>query len=593
MAQYLRSQREVTEAHIANAEVAKSAGISNKATFDLMAKEACGSENLGFIRDDLKICLYSKRTIKAKNGDTGGVLEYMEKKVSEDVNFFYSIQVDEDEMTRKWKQDDGRPFGLIVGVNNHQKTVVFGAALFYDETAASFAWLFRTFLKVMSGKHPRTILTDENAAMAKAIRKVFPHSHHRICVWHMNQNACKHLAGVVDEYKKFNVDFQHCIYDIEEEDEFVSAWNKMIDKYELGDNAWLQRLFEKKEQWALVYGKNTFSAHMSTTQRSESMNNELKRYISVKYDMLTFFEHFERLVSDKRCEEVKYDFKATQTTPKLKAESSYMLTQAAATYAPAIFKIFQDQVLRTLNYDTLLCDESDTELKIYVLDINNIKHIPGKYILKRWTIDAKVLDITSKCNPHENLKARMSNRYKELCRMFLKIAARAAESEDSYNKAAKFAEQLAQDVDKCLKIRADPDLGDSCTKEVAAGVNIPCSRISKHNDGLAKPKGMKVKEKTIKGSKRPVGGFEKATSKKKRNTDDIVQLEPHGTSKGHPTDHMSTYLQQQNSAQPTPIQNATMQPSTGSSDRSHVYLFTAATLDAESLSAKDHWNLYL
>ncbi|XP_073358329.1 protein FAR1-RELATED SEQUENCE 5-like [Aegilops tauschii subsp. strangulata] len=481
--------RKVTEAHIANVEVAKSVGISNKATFDLMAKEACGSENLGFIREDLRNRLYSKRTIKAKNGDTGGVLEYMEKKVSEDVNFFYSIQVDEDELitnifwtdskmvsdyalfgnvicfdTTYRKLDDGRPFGLIVG--NFPK---------------SYVW-----------KHPRTILTDEDAAMAKAIRKVFPHSHHRLCVWHMNQNACKHLAGVVDEYKKFNVDFQHCIYDIEEEDEFVSAWNEMIDKYGLGDNAWLQRLFEKKEQWALVYGKNTFSAHMSTTQRSESMNNELKRYISVKYDMLTFFEHFERLVSDKRCEEVKYDFKATQTTPKLKAESSYMLTQAAATYTPAILKILQDQVLQTLNYDILLCDESDTELKIYVvkfhgtqrehvvrfipkeekvLDINNIKHIPGEYILKRWTIDAKVLDITSKCNPHENLKAGMSNRYKELCRMFFKIAARAAESKDSYNKAAKFTEQLAQDVEKCLKIRADPDLGDSCTKEGAYYTN--------------------------------------------------------------------------------------------------------------------------
>ena len=52
----------------------------------------------------------------------------------------------------------------------------------------------------------------------------------------------------------------------------------------------------------------------------------------------------------------------------------------------------------------------------------------------------------------------MSNRYKELCRIFVKIAARAAESEESYYKAAKCAEQLAQDVEKCLKIRADPDL---------------------------------------------------------------------------------------------------------------------------------------
>ena len=63
----------------------------------------------------------------------------------------------------------------------------------------------------------------------------------------MNKNACKHLARVVDEYKKFNADFKHCIYDIEEEDEFVGAWDKIIDKYELHDNEWLQRLFEKKK----------------------------------------------------------------------------------------------------------------------------------------------------------------------------------------------------------------------------------------------------------------------------------------------------------------------------------------------------------
>ena len=58
-------------------------------------------------------------------------------------------------------------------------------------------------------------------------------------------------------------------------------------------------------------------------------------------------------------------------------------------------------------------------------------------------------------------------------------------------------------------------------------MNIASSRISKHGEGLAKPKGMKVKEKTVKGSKRPVGGFEKATSKKKKNTNDIIQLQPH------------------------------------------------------------------
>lgn len=176
---YLRSQRKITEAQMASAENAKSVGISNKATIDLMAKEAGGYENLGFTREDMKNRLYSKRSLKVNEGDTGGVLEYMEKKSSEDVNFFYSILVDEDDLitnifwtdskmiadyevfgdvlcfdTTYRKLNDGRPFGLLVGVDNHKKSVVFGAALLYDETADSFVWLFKTFLKAMSGKKP-------------------------------------------------------------------------------------------------------------------------------------------------------------------------------------------------------------------------------------------------------------------------------------------------------------------------------------------------------------------------------------------------------------------------------------------------------
>ena len=86
----------------------------------------------------------------------------------------------------------------------------------------------------------------------------------------MNQNACKHLAGVVEDYKKFIKDFQNCIYDQEEDDDFINAWNNLLDKYKLRNNQWLQRLFDKREKWALPYGRNTFSADMVSTQRSES-----------------------------------------------------------------------------------------------------------------------------------------------------------------------------------------------------------------------------------------------------------------------------------------------------------------------------------
>ena len=49
----------------------------------------------------------------------------------------------------------------------------------------SFKWLFETFLSAMSGKQPKTIFTDQSAAMANAIEDVFPESNHRLCVWHI------------------------------------------------------------------------------------------------------------------------------------------------------------------------------------------------------------------------------------------------------------------------------------------------------------------------------------------------------------------------------------------------------------------------
>jgi zinc finger SWIM domain-containing protein 3 len=62
---------------------------------------------------------------------------------------------------------DYRPLGVFVGLNNFRQTIVFGATLLYDETIPSFQWLFETFLKAMGGEKPKTILTDQDAAMVR------------------------------------------------------------------------------------------------------------------------------------------------------------------------------------------------------------------------------------------------------------------------------------------------------------------------------------------------------------------------------------------------------------------------------------------
>ena len=147
--------------------------------------------------------------------------------------------------------------------------------------------------------------------MAKVLASQWLETHHCLCVWHMYQNAAKQLKEVFGRYSTFAADFSSYVYDHDYEDDFLDAWDNMLDKYDLKNNSWLQIKFELREKWALVYGRKTFCANMSTTQRGESMNSQVKRYITYNYDLLCFFCHFKRLVDDRRFEELRADFKAT------------------------------------------------------------------------------------------------------------------------------------------------------------------------------------------------------------------------------------------------------------------------------------------
>jgi len=76
-------------------------------------------------------------------------------------------------------------------------------------------------------------------------------------------------------------------------------------------------------------------------------------------------------------------------------------------------------------------------------------------------MDAKVLHIKSNFETHEDPKTKLSQCRKELSRMFLKLAARAAEYDETYLMVVSNAERLAEDVEKSLGKRFDPDLDNS------------------------------------------------------------------------------------------------------------------------------------
>ena len=132
----------------------------------------------------------------------------------------------------------------------------------------------------MSGKHPSTIFTDQDAAMAGAVAYVFPNTCHHLCLFHIYVNAATHLAHVIHKHpEKFLPDFKRCVYEDRSEAIFIEKWNELLSEYKLEENKWMENLYDLRKKWAAVY-RDSFTADMNSTQRSEGMNNVFKKKIS-------------------------------------------------------------------------------------------------------------------------------------------------------------------------------------------------------------------------------------------------------------------------------------------------------------------------
>ncbi|XP_051134539.1 protein FAR-RED IMPAIRED RESPONSE 1-like [Andrographis paniculata] len=179
------------------------------------------------------------------------------------------------------------PLGVFVGFNNHRQTSIFGAALLYEETQDSFKWVFNTFLKCMGGQAPKTIFSDQDLAMAPALRETMPTTYHALCTWHIVQNAKKNLSALYTT--RFAEMFQHILYGVQDENQFSLKWEYMLQAcFPKGPHKWLLNIYSLRQQWSSAWTRQHFTARMRTTQLSESLNFSLKMLEKATYKPLSF-----------------------------------------------------------------------------------------------------------------------------------------------------------------------------------------------------------------------------------------------------------------------------------------------------------------
>uniref|UniRef100_J3ML14 Protein FAR1-RELATED SEQUENCE n=2 Tax=Oryza brachyantha TaxID=4533 RepID=J3ML14_ORYBR len=413
----------------------------------------------------------------------------------------------------------GRPFALFVGVDNHKQMLVFGAALLYDESIESLKWVFKAFADAMRGRQPDTILIDERPECAIAASEVWPRSSHCTSVWHIYHNSKRNLKQVFEGSKSFANALNHCLFECDDEMEFLSAWEKLIEKHDVGENEWLSKLFLEKEKWALPYWKALFSADVLTTLRKDNMINDIKRELSEQEDTLQFLRRYETMLEEHRSKKLQADVDGSQVT--LPIPSLRMLKQASSAYTPEAFKMFQGEFEAYMNCMSFPCgglgtiseykitlDERPSESIVKfdaldgsatcscrkfesvgiqcchvlkVLDLKNIKELPEQYILRRWRKDARSIRMGEEPSGGSSCSMRSPSevRFNSMCRFLSLIASRAARSEEATSYIESQSSDLLKHLDDILQT-GYPDIGNHALASSSQAISFVGNQLPDH-----------------------------------------------------------------------------------------------------------------
>lgn len=522
----LRSHRKVDDS--VKSEKSDTVGFQQVEAFDNVSQQMQEQES---VDATLECESYLQKRRREELGPDGAseILEYFTRKQLENPTFFNATMVDdENEMTNFFWVDAmsvidyghfgdvvvldtsyrtskfSRPFALFTGVNHQKQTVVFGSALLIDESTESFVWLFDTWMKAMSGKKPKTILTDQCPQIAKAVSLVLPETHHRLCLWQIFQNGVKHLSHLYWN-PDFRQVFKKCLYEYETEEDFLSGWEKMIQNYKLVKNRWLLDLYKVRQDWALVYGRDNFCADMTTPHRGKSINRFLKNFVKRKFSVAVFLSCYESALASKRHKELEEECESMKTMPDLIVPTP-MLKQAADRYTHEAFYMFESEYKEHLmckiedcGVNGMICkfevtqegrakvfvtiDPSSCQVVcsckkfefvgilchhiIKVLYHKNIHDIPSRYILKRWTKDAKA-EVAKEHGT--DLVQAVGNaarvmRYNQLLRKAISIATKGSSNEKVHAVAKKVLDNCLKEVEATTKGTQEPS--------VACFQNIP------------------------------------------------------------------------------------------------------------------------
>lgn len=404
----LPAHRKMTDHEIWRMSNMRQAGIKTSHIFGLFATEAGGFEKIGFRKRDMYNEQEKRRLTSSV--DAKAACEYLESLRSRDETMFWRHKVDGNGRLSHlfWcdgaAQRDYSIFGDVVafdatykrnkymcplvvfsGVNHHNQTIVFCGAIVCDETEETYVWLLEQFLTAMGGKSPTSVITDGDVSMKKAIGRVFPKCHHRLCAWHLIRNACSNVGNT-----QFVTKFRQCMLGDYDVGEFQRRWEKMVNEFGLEGHKWVRDIYGKRHMWATAHIRGNFFAGFRTTSRCEGLHAQFGRYVNYQNNLVEFLHQFFRCLNYMRYTELEANFGSVHGNPAIETPLHFIERAAGELYTREVFLLVQPVIRRACAY-TVVNPRQTTSYYFYT-----VKKYPKGHL--EWQVSFSPTSLKFKCS---------------------------------------------------------------------------------------------------------------------------------------------------------------------------------------------------
>ncbi|XP_062112831.1 protein FAR1-RELATED SEQUENCE 5-like [Humulus lupulus] len=532
--QYLRSNRVVSPGCLQKAKCMKKSGIRTCHIMSYMVELVDEYDKTPFTIKDLYNRMSSASTVGFKGSDAGRALGYLEHKADHDPGFYGLFSYDKgkrllhlfwaDAKSRSdyeryghaiafdstYKTNSfGKPLLIWVGINNHFRTCILGFAILDNESIASYMWATRAFLACMKGVLLITVVTDGDPAIEKTLKEFMPNVTHRLCYWHIHNNAISHTKD-----PSFGKQLTNLVFIYYTEEEFERRWAALLTHFDVEDNSYVASLYKSRKSWAKTFLRGIFFFGMTTTQRSEGINTVLKKKVNQHMKMYEFVRALDMALSWVRQREAKDEYESLHTIPQLgKTNLHNIEEELSIIYTRNMFFRVRKQMLKEGNYTVATTDVEDDAMilklekyphpgirrSVYVTDDRQlfacecqyflsfgkpcphifaaIKHLritqmPKSLILTQWTIDATQLP-----DVENDSYARYEDRDAEERARFGGITSKMTEFAYLGSRTHYAYEIANYEIDRiCAQLRNNIQIGEEGSKE-----KLPLHRQSDFN----------------------------------------------------------------------------------------------------------------